>query len=78
MLSAGARHLRLGEGFLLTGFAIVIACVAAGLLMGGAAGLGPSRFALELAGAAGLALMLAGAVFFKEARAFLRRNKPVA
>jgi hypothetical protein len=77
VVARGRRDIRLGETLLIAGAAIFVACVAWGDL-GGSSGQGSAGFVIDVLGSGGFGLMLAGAVFFKEGRSFLRRNKPAA
>ena len=78
ILSKVRQHYRLGVALLLAGFAIDLWCFGWGLLTGGVSGQSLGGFVIYLIEAAGFALILAGAVFFVESRAFLRRNSRVA
>ena len=69
-------HYRLGVWLLIAGLAILVACSVLGSLLGGSGGPSAGGFLIYVIGSGGFALILAGAVFFVESRAFLRRNKP--
>jgi hypothetical protein len=77
ILSKGKRDYHLGQALLLAGFLTWVVCAAWGILLAGSSGQGPTWFLIDVIGSGGFGLMLAGAVFFTESRAFLRRNKPV-
>jgi len=71
-------HYHFGLALLLAGVVILAACFGLERFLGGFASTISEGFLLYVIGSAGFALILAGAVFFQESRAFLRRNKPDA
>jgi peptidoglycan/LPS O-acetylase OafA/YrhL len=77
LIARGRRDIRIGQTLLIAGLAILVVCIALGNLSQ-SSGQGSVGFLTDVVGSGGFALMLAGAVFFHEGRAFLRRNKPSA
>jgi len=76
LLTEGSRNYHLGVALLLAGVGVMIACFCSEYLLGFSGIAGNEAFAVYLIGNGGFALFLAGAVFFVESRAFLRRNRP--
>ncbi len=77
ILAKATGHYRLGVWLLVAGLVVLVACSGLNFLFGGSAGPSAEGFAIYVVGSGGFALILAGAVFFVESRAFLRRNTPV-
>jgi hypothetical protein len=70
------QHHRLGVGLILSGIVLLVGSTVAGVLFQmnyGQATEWPGSVGVGLIGAAGFGMILAGAVFFVESRAFLRR-----
>jgi len=76
LLVEGMRHYRFGVAFLFAGVVMMIAALFSDYFLGMSSASGAETFVVYLVESAGFALFLAGAVFFVESRAFLRRNKP--
>ncbi len=78
VLARAEMHYRLGLALLLAGFLVVLGCSLWSLFFHGSSATGLGTLLAYVIGSGGFALVLAGAVFFTESRAFLRRNRPVA
>jgi hypothetical protein len=75
VISGAMREYRLGQTLIVAGGVIFVACLSLNLLGGSVTGSGSRGFTVGLVGVAGFALVLAGLVFFRESRAFLRRYR---